>query len=267
MAMSYGKAVLVSDLQGMTEIVSDGHTGYVFRQGVVSDLEQKVCSALGLGCFALGGPFKGGGENYLAYGTVNDEESIATIQKAFEMGINIYDTADVYGLGHSERILGKALHDQREEIIIASKFGNLFDEKERLGERTVIGKEFRPEYIKKAVEETEVAGIEVVVIGLFSRLRAGKGSVGLDLRQVQLIKDLAEGHQRVVVVSFGSPYFLRHFKDVDVYLCAYRYADPSQISAVKALFGEIDITGKLPVSIPGAFPLGHGLKILKKNRE
>lgn len=46
MAMSYGKAVLVSDLPGMTEIVSDGHTGYVFRQGIVSDLEQKVCSAL-----------------------------------------------------------------------------------------------------------------------------------------------------------------------------------------------------------------------------
>ncbi len=123
------------------------------------------------------------------------------------------------------------------------------------------------EFIAKAVEETKKAVVEVVVIGLFSRLRAGKGSVGLDLRQVQLINDLAEGHQRVVVVSFGSPYFLRHFKDVDVYLCAYRYADASQISAVKALFGEIDITGKLPVSIPGAFPIGRGLKILKKDKD
>jgi beta-N-acetylhexosaminidase len=115
------------------------------------------------------------------------------------------------------------------------------------------------------VEKTKETG--VVVIGLFSRLRGGKGSVGLDLRQVQLIKELAEGHQRVVVVSFGSPYFLRHFKDVDAYLCAYRYAGESQISAVKALFGEIDIIGKLPVSIPGIYPIGHGLKIPKKNKD
>jgi beta-N-acetylhexosaminidase len=121
------------------------------------------------------------------------------------------------------------------------------------------------EFIAKALEKTKEAG--VVVIGLFSRLRSGKGSVGLDLRQVQMIRELAEGHQRVVVVSFGSPYFLRHFKDVDVYLCAYRYADESQLSAVKALFGEIDIVGKLPVSIPGVFPIGHGLKVPKKNKK
>ncbi len=121
------------------------------------------------------------------------------------------------------------------------------------------------EFIAKALEKTKEAG--VVVIGLFSRLRSGKGSVGLDLRQVQMIRELAEGHQRVVVVSFGSPYFLRRFIDVDVYLCAYRYADESQLSAVKALFGEIDIAGKLPVSIPGVFPIGHGLKVPKKNKE
>jgi beta-N-acetylhexosaminidase len=121
------------------------------------------------------------------------------------------------------------------------------------------------EFIAKAIEETKEA--EVVVIGLFSRLSAGKGSVGLEPRHVQLIKEFAEGPQRVVVVSFGSPYFLRHFSDVDVYMCAYRYADESQISAVKALFGEIDIIGELPVSIPGVFPIGHGLKILKKDKD
>ncbi len=113
----------------------------------------------------------------------------------------------------------------------------------------------------------KVKDAEAVVIGLFSRLSAGKGSVGLDLRQIQLIKDLAAGGQRVVVVSFGSPYFLRHFPDVDVYLCAYRYADESQRAAVKALFGEIDIVGKLPVSIPGVYPVGHGLKIQKKGKQ
>ena len=118
------------------------------------------------------------------------------------------------------------------------------------------------EFIAEAVETTREA--DVVVIGLFSRVSARKGNVGLDLKHIQLINELADGHQRVVVVSFGSPYFLRNFKDVDSYLCAYRYADESQLSAVKALFGEIDIVGKLPVSIPGIFSIGHGLKIPKK---
>lgn len=123
------------------------------------------------------------------------------------------------------------------------------------------GEKFFAEAREKATES------DIVVIGLFSRLRAGKGSVGLDLRQVELIQELAAGNQQVVVVSFGSPYFLRHFSDVDAYLCAYRYADESQRSAAKALFGEIDIVGKLPVSMPGIYPIGHGLKILKKEEK
>jgi beta-N-acetylhexosaminidase len=120
------------------------------------------------------------------------------------------------------------------------------------------------EFYAKALEKMKET--DVVVIGLFSRLSARKGSVGLDLRQVQMVKRLAEGHQRVVVISFGSPYFLRHFKEVDAYLCAYRFADSSQRSAVKALFGEIDIVGKLPVSIPGVYPIGHGMNIQKKKQ-
>jgi beta-glucosidase-like glycosyl hydrolase len=121
------------------------------------------------------------------------------------------------------------------------------------------------EYIAEAVEKIE--DVDIVVLGLFSRVSASKGTVGLSEKHIDLIKQLAAGEKRVVVISFGSPYFLRHFKDVDVYLCAYRYADQSQLSAVKALFGEIDIVGKLPVSIPGVFPIGHGLKIPKKNKD
>jgi beta-N-acetylhexosaminidase len=116
-------------------------------------------------------------------------------------------------------------------------------------------------FIMEAVEKAKDA--EVVVVGLFSRLRAGKGSVGIDPRHVRLIQSFSEGSCSVAVVSFGSPYFLRHFPDVDVYLCAYRYADQAQKSAVKALFGEIDITGKLPVSIPGIYPRGHGIMLKK----
>ncbi len=118
------------------------------------------------------------------------------------------------------------------------------------------------EYIREAVAKAKEA--DLVVVGLFSRLRAGKGSVGLDLRHVRLIQELSRESLPVVVISFGSPYFLRHFPEISAYICAYRYADEAQRVAVKALFGEIDITGKLPVSIPGVFPRGHGLQFLKK---
>ena len=52
-----------------------------------------------------------------------------------------------------------------------------------------------------------------------------------------------------------------HFPDVNAYLCAYRPSPEAQRMAAKAIFGEIDIGGKLPVSIPGCFPLGHGVQL------
>jgi beta-glucosidase-like glycosyl hydrolase len=117
------------------------------------------------------------------------------------------------------------------------------------------GKEYL-ERIQKRIGEADVC-----VVGLFSRLRGFKGSVGLEGKHVDLIHKLTARDKDIVVISFSSPYFLRHFPDVGAYLCAYRYSSEAQAVAVKALFGEIGIQGRLPVSIPGLFPLGHGLKI------
>jgi beta-N-acetylhexosaminidase len=118
------------------------------------------------------------------------------------------------------------------------------------------------DYLDAAFQEASTA--DVLVIALFSRLRADKGSVGLVMNHVHLIQKAAKLSKRVVVVSFGSPYFLRHFPEVDAYMCAYRYADEAMMAAAKALVGESDIQGKLPVSIPGLYPIGHGLNITKK---
>jgi beta-N-acetylhexosaminidase len=114
--------------------------------------------------------------------------------------------------------------------------------------------------LKKASEA------DVLIFALFSRLRADKGSVDLEMNHVHLIREAAKSSKGVIVISFGSPYFLRHFPEVDAYICAYRYADEAQVAAAKALFGEIDIQGKLPVTIPDLFPIGHGLIVLKKDQ-
>lgn len=118
------------------------------------------------------------------------------------------------------------------------------------------------EFLERALQK--VVDVDVLVIALFSSLRSGKGSIGLNERQVDLIHRIVAKKIPVMVISFGSPYYLRHFPDVNAYLCAYRPTPQAQRMAVKAVFGEIDIRGRLPVSIPGCFPLGQGIQRSKK---
>jgi len=69
-------------------------------------------SALGMGCWAIGGPFWSGTQP-LGWGEVDDDESIRAVRRALDLGVTFFDTADVYGTGHSERILGRALAGRR----------------------------------------------------------------------------------------------------------------------------------------------------------
>ncbi len=108
------------------------------------------------------------------------------------------------------------------------------------------------------------AGADAYLVALFSSLSAWKGSVGLDPRHVELIRLLAAGDKPVIVLSFGSPYFLRDFPAVDAYLCLYRNQPQMQTAAAKAVFGEIDVTGRLPVSIPGLAPAGTGVLLKRR---
>jgi len=104
-------------------------------------------SAMGLGCWAIGGPFWEG-ETPVGWGEVDDKESVSAIQRALDYGISFFDTADVYGTGHSERILARALKEQRTKVVIATKFGNTFDEPSR----QMTGSNASPEYIRNACD-------------------------------------------------------------------------------------------------------------------
>ncbi len=100
-----------------------------------------------LRCWAIGGPFWAG-EQPLGWGKVDDAESIGTVRRAFDLGIRLFDTADVYGTGHSERILGRALASCRDQVVIATKWGNVYDETRR----ALIGSDTSPRYLRHALE-------------------------------------------------------------------------------------------------------------------
>jgi aryl-alcohol dehydrogenase-like predicted oxidoreductase len=84
-------------------------------------------SALGMGTWSLGGPMRGG-DQPVGWGPTNDAEATRAIRRAFDLGVTLFDTANVYGLGHSERLLGAAVAGVRDQVVIATKWGGTFDE-------------------------------------------------------------------------------------------------------------------------------------------
>jgi len=106
-------------------------------------------SAVGLGCWAIGGPMRGADGKPIGWGAVDDGESARAIRRALDLGVTFFDTADVYGGGHSERILGKALGPDRDRVVIATKFGITFAEPPS---REATGTDASPSYVRRACQ-------------------------------------------------------------------------------------------------------------------
>ncbi|HXP97460.1 MAG TPA: aldo/keto reductase [Telmatospirillum sp.] len=105
-------------------------------------------SALGLGCMGMSEFYAGGTE----------EQSIATIHRAIDLGVTLLDTADMYGYGHNERLLGRALKGRRDQVVLATKFGNV-----RGPNGEFLGVDGRPDYVRKACEASlQRLGVEVI---------------------------------------------------------------------------------------------------------
>jgi aryl-alcohol dehydrogenase-like predicted oxidoreductase len=99
------------------------------------------------------------------YGARDDQESIATIHRALDLGVTLLDTADMYGCGENERLVGRAIKDRRREVILATKFGNVRDERGNF-----LGVSGRPEYVR-ACCDASLRRLGVDVIDLYYQHR------------------------------------------------------------------------------------------------
>jgi aryl-alcohol dehydrogenase-like predicted oxidoreductase len=104
---------------------------------------------MGLGCWAIGGPFTYYDGTPVGWGEVDDKESIRAIHAGIEAGINYFDTAQVYGTGHSEEVLGEALQN-RPDILISSKVGRSMDRQKR----QMIADTSDPKAIAQSIEQS-----------------------------------------------------------------------------------------------------------------
>jgi aryl-alcohol dehydrogenase-like predicted oxidoreductase len=201
----------------------------------------RTVSAMGLGCMAMSSIYAA---------TVADEpESMRTIHQALDLGIDFIDTADAYGAGHNEELVGRALADRRSQAFIATKFGNL-----RNPDGSFKGVCGTPAYVKEAAEAS-LKRLNVETIDLFYLHRVDP-KTPIEETVGAMAKLVAAGKVRYIGLSEAAPETLRR---------AHATHPVAALQTEYSLFtrdvetdGVLDTTRELGVTFVAYSPLGRG---------
>ena len=134
------------------------------------------------------------------------------------------------------------------------------------------GVRFAPAYLQEnstaenvAAARKAVSEADVVIVGLYGRVRSGaKNSVGIPDNGAAMLKEALAANKRVIGISFGNPYILSAFPEMKTYIVAYGDMPSLQRAAARSLLGLQDVTGRLPITLPGLHPRGTGIQLKKR---
>ena len=161
------------------------------------------------------------------------------------------------------KIFNLAITNGDDRLWIAKSFVEAMAHSGRKLETIVLDERSSDADVNKAIEKAR--GADVVIASLYGRVRSGQArSVGLPDPGARALSALIGNNAPLIGISFGNPYLLQSFPELRTYMVAYGDMPSLQQAAARALLGEIDITGKLPISLPGLYPRGTGIQLKAK---
>lgn len=163
------------------------------------------------------------------------------------------------------RIFNLAITNGDDRLWIANTFSGAMARSGRRLETMVLDERSSEIDVQKAIERA--TGADVVIASLYGRVRTGQvRSVGLPEPGSRALSALISSKRPIVGLSFGNPYLLQSFPELRTYMVAYGDMPSLQQAMARALLGQIDVTGRLPISLPGLYPRGTGIQLKAKTQ-